>query len=191
MTGTHTCTTQTTFTHVHIRANTHTPWNTSTRPHARAACKPHTYTHIHNTSTLIARSHPSPGFYYEVNKFKRAMLTKISLYHLFSLLWTQTGHCQQSRAAAKKCCKLPLFSISNDLALERLCALQKLTWIFSELSEHCGRGWWGETILKDPKRDPRQHCPCFHAIVMLGVVWHLHQMEIKSLFSTISMTWET
>lgn len=93
--------------------------------------------------------------------------------------------------AAKTCCKFPLFSVSNGLALERLCVLQKLTWIFSELSEHCGRGWLGGIILKDPKRDPGQHCTCFYAIVMLGVVWYLHQMEIKSLFSTISMTWET
>ena len=30
------------------------------------------------------------------------MLTKISLHRLFSLLWTKTGHCQQSWAYSKE-----------------------------------------------------------------------------------------
>ena len=113
--------------------------------------QPGHYQHKHTYSHTFP--HSFPGFCHEVKEFKKVMLTKISLHHLFSVLWTQTGYCQQSWACSKEMLQISfIFYFWWSGMGKTLCSPEiklDLFWIQWVL-------WWvdGGNYLKGPQKGP-------------------------------------
>lgn len=146
ITGTYICTTHR---HSHISHIYTQIWHRThpLAPHAHIQHVNHTY--VHHTHSQHRHtdtySHSFPGFYHEVNELKRQCSWKL-LYIIYFLFSDRLDIVSNPEPAAKKCCKSPSSSISNDLTLERLCV--------SELSIRARRAIW-----KGSTRDFGQHCP--------------------------------